>query len=249
MNKKSLKRKIFGIIAGIMFLSCIGSYFSQMAYAKVTESEQLQFDKLSKAIGVTSKDIIDCLKFSCSKNSCELVIIDGSEEHKSCFMDLFAQENNKEKNDEKAEYMKYYLNGNLKSRESVETWFSGSVKRIDATLPSGITLMIKVNDDVVGRIGLGPLVNGNPEIGYAIKKDFSSQGITKSAVNATLKFLKLLINSGKYKFEKLRATAKEDNIASNKLLSGLDFKKSEDKINDGYGDELEYFYYFNKVEK
>ena len=257
MNKRSLKRKIFSISASIMFLSFIGFgnlCFNQKVYAEITKSENEQFEKLSKAIGISSEEISNCLKFSCGKQneySCELVIIDGSDEHKDCYISLFAETDSNEGNKEKSEYMQYYLDGKLKSKDYVESWFSRSVNRINDPLPNGITLMIKVNNEVVGRIGLGPLTDSknDPEIGYAIKKEFSSKGITKHAVSASINFLKLLISSGKYNFKKLRATAKEKNISSNKLLSDHKFIKSEKLIDDGYGPELEYYYYFNEENK
>ena len=253
----NLKRKIFSLgMATMMFLTgsaCGGLFTNQKAYAVITESEKTQFEKLSKITGIESEKIINCLKFSCKDKdySCELVIIDGSKEHKDCFMDIFVKEDDENADKAKAEYMRYYLNGKLREKDNVEGWFSRSVENINKSvkenlLPSSITLMIKVNDEIVGRIGLGPLVNGNPEIGYAIKKEFSSKGITENAVGAALNFLKLLLSSKKYNFEKLRATAKEENSASRRILSGRGFKEGNEKIDDGYGPECEYFYYFNK---
>ena len=101
----------------------------------------------------------------------------------------------------------------------------------------------------MGRIGLGPLVNGDPEIGYVIKQKFSSKGVMKRAVGVSIDFLKLLLRSEKYNFTKLRATATEANIASNKLLSDHKFIKSEKVINGRHGPKLEYYYYFNEDEE
>ncbi len=101
-----------------MFLSLIGFgnlCFNQKVYAKITESELTQFKKLSKAIDVPSEKIIDCLKFSCREKNeyaCELAIIDGSNEHKNCFVSLFTESGDKKENEEKSKYMQYYLMGN-----------------------------------------------------------------------------------------------------------------------------------------
>lgn len=252
MNKKGLKRKIIKIVASLMLISFTGFgslNFSQKTYAEITKSEHEQFEKFSKAIGVPSEEITDCLRFSCGENNeyaCELVIIDGSKEHKDCLMNIFVETNSKEENEKKSKYMRYYLDGKLRSREKLESWFSRSVSYIDDPLPNSITLMIKANNEIVGRIGIGPLASGNPEIGYAIKQKFSSKGITKRAVGASIDFLKLLLRSKKYNFTRLRATATEENIASNKLLSDHKFIKSENIINGSYGPKLEYYYYFSE---
>ena len=135
-----------------------------------------------------SGEIINCLKFSYRENNeytYELAIIDSSEEYKNYLIDILAKMNNKEENEEKSKYMWYYLDWKLKCRENLKNQFSRFVNYIDDPLPSSITLMIKLNNEVVGRIVIGPLVNGEPEIGYAIKQKFFSKGITKRAIGTS----------------------------------------------------------------
>jgi len=56
--------------------------------------------------------------------------------------------------------------------------------------------------------------------------------------------LQFLKDKGIYEYNKLRATAKPDNKASNKILNNLNLIKSECLIDDGYGKENEYYYNF-----
>ena len=66
-----------------------------------------------------------------------------------------------------------------------------------------------------------------------------------NAVKRALELLQFLKDKGIYDYTKIRATAKPDNQASNKILSNLNFIKSESFIDDGYGKENEYYYNFN----
>lgn len=108
---------------------------------------------------------------------------------------------------------------------------------------------MKVDNKVVGRIGLGPLRNRggiDTEIGYAIEESYSHQGIMGKAVGTTLTFLRHLrrAENNSYNFKRLRATAKLDNKASNRLLSSHGFVQSKSAIRDTRGAFYEYFYYF-----
>ena len=94
-----------------MFLNFIGFEnlcFNQKVYAEITKSEREQFEKVSRATGVTFENISDCLSFSCGKQNeyaCELVVIDGSNEHKDCMISLFAATDSAEENKKKSDYM------------------------------------------------------------------------------------------------------------------------------------------------
>ena len=59
-------------------------------------------------------------------------------------------------------------------------------------------------------------------------------------------YTRYLVDKGVYDLERVRSTAKAENIASNKLLMKNNFTKSKDMVDDGYSPENEYFYYFEK---
>lgn len=207
----------------------------------LSELENQSISLLAKNCGLKEQKLRGILHFKASGRSCALVPLCDCNEHKQCFLRLFSYAN--------PDYMKYYLSGQLKSPEYVNGWFSRSVRSTVRELPRSITFMIKTEDKVVGRVGIGPLQNRggvNAEIGYAIEECYSGKGITKKAVMATLSFLAYLRNSNNkcYRFKKLRATAKVDNKASNHILSSCGFILSKNLIDDGFGPENEYFYHF-----
>lgn len=175
--------------------------------------------------------------------NCYLVPLLNLVEHKTCLVDIFSKANPK--------YMRYYLDGKLKSHETVEKiYFTNSLHRMwDNNLPRSLNFIIDCGNTSIGRIAVGPLYNRgaiNAEVGYALMESHSGREITSGAVKTLLNFLQYLLAHNIYNFEKIRATAKADNIASNKILMKNNFVKSPTMINDGYGPENEYFYYFDK---
>lgn len=205
-----------------------------------SEKEKAVSD-LAARLNVSAEDLMEILRVN---DDCKLVpLIVDFDEHKNCLIDIFSNSSE--------DYIKYYLNGNLLPPEQVEQrYYNRSLQRMwESPDVLSITFIIDYKNESVGRIGIGPLKNRgdiNCEIGYAIKQDFSGKKITSSCVKAVLEFLKYLLENKpeEYDFNKLRATAKPDNIASNHILNKLGFQKMDDLINDGYGDENEYFYFF-----
>lgn len=195
---------------------------------------------LSEKLGLPYEEIKSRLQIN---ENCYLIPLLNFEEHKNCLIDVFANAT--------PQYMRYYLDGKLKTSEKAEQiYFTNSLHRMwDNDLPRSLNFIIDCDNTSVGRIAVGPLYNRgtvNAEIGYAIKESHSGKGIVSAAVKTLLNFLQYLLDKGIYKFEKVRATAKEDNIASNKILLKNHFLKTPEMINDGYGPENEYFYYFEK---
>lgn len=195
---------------------------------------------LSERFGLPYEDVKARLKIN---ENCYLIPLLNFEEHKNCLIDVFAKAN--------PQYMRYYLDGKLKTPEKAEQiYFTGSLNRMwSNSLPRSLNFIIDCDNVSTGRIAVGPLYNGgkiNAEIGYAIKENYSGKGIVSAAVKTLLNLLQYLLDNGIYNFEKVRATAKEDNIASNKILQKNHFLKTHEMINDGYGSENEYFYYFVK---
>lgn len=193
---------------------------------------------LAEKFDLPFEEILEKLHF---KENCYLIPLQKIEEHKNCLLDVFSNAN--------PEYMKYYLDGKLKPLEKVERiFYVNSLKRMwQGKIPKSLNFIIDVNNNSVGRIAVGPLYDRgtiDSEIGYAIKEGYSRKGITSEAVKTLIELLRYLIKSGKYDIEKIRATAKEGNIASNKILQKNDFIKMPDMIDDGYSPENEYFYYF-----
>ena len=121
----------------------------------------------------------------------------------------------------------------------------------DNDLPRSLNFIIDCDNTSVGRIAVGPLYNRgavNAEVGYAIKESHSGKGIVSASVKTLMNLLQYLNDEGVYNLEKIRATAKKDNIASNKIVIKNNFVKSPEMIDDGYGPENEYFYYLEKKE-
>lgn len=207
----------------------------------LSEQESLAIVSLASNCGVSYEELKSIFSFNVKNKRCSLVPVCDCKEHKDCFLSVFSYAN--------PSYMKYYLSGNLMSAKYVEGWFYRSLRNINQVCPRSTTFLIKVEDQVVGRIGLGPLKDRrgvDTEIGYALKQEYSGQGIMSKAIDVILNFLKYLKSSGDgcYNFTRLRATAKNANIASNRILLSHGFVKSLRLINDGYGPENEYFYYF-----
>lgn len=211
------------------------------------ERERMAVSKLAERCGLEEDYLKSALTFNLPEKSkffgqsCRLVPVYDCREHKECFLRVFSYA--------RPEYMKYYLNGRLKAPDDVEAWFNRAVRNINADSPNSVTFLIKVGDNVVGRIGIGPLVDRKEEemeIGYAIDEAYSGQGITARAVDSALSFLKVLRENGKdcYNFTRLRATAKFDNVASNRILRTRGFVLSSEPTDDGCGPENEYYYYF-----
>ena len=69
------------------------------------------------------KELISLFKFNIGEKNYTLIPMCKSEKHKDCLMRIFCEEDEKDANDKKKEYMKYYLKGNLYSKEEVEKRF------------------------------------------------------------------------------------------------------------------------------
>ncbi len=207
----------------------------------LTDKEIKSISDLAGNLGLPPKKLKSVLLFKVGNKNCALVPICNLKSHKDCFIRIFAKSD--------SDYMKYYLDGKNRTPKYVFSWFLRSLSSIGQKFPKSITFLIKVEDKIVGRIGIGPLrgkKGADAEIGYALEKSHSGQGIMKESVKTALNFLQCLKNdAGKnYKFTRIRATAKSGNVASTSILKSRGFKKSKSKTNDGYGVENEYFYYF-----
>lgn len=212
------------------------------AQSILTSEEARGVSDLAANLELSAEKLAPILLFKVKDKNCALVPICNIKEHKDCFTRIFSKSD--------PDYMKYYMSGKLKTEKYVLNWAARSFANINRKFPRSTTFLIKVEDKTVGRIGIGPLHSdkgkARPEIGYALEQSYSGQGIMSEAVNTTLNFLKHLRSekASKYEFTRLRATAKVDNVASNHILLSRGFKKSPALVNDGYGSENEYFYYF-----
>lgn len=191
---------------------------------------------------VDLKEFINLFIFETSEMKLMLIPMSkGLEKHENCLMSLFCEDGS---DDKKKEYMKYYLGGELFSKEHVQKVYCRGVL-FEGNKIRSLPLMIAVGDKVIARIGMGPLT-GTPEIGYALEQDYSGKKIISNAVKCVLRLLDFMRKQGIYNYKKLRATAKPDNGPSNAILAKLNFIKSNDKVDDGYGEENEYYYYFDE---
>lgn len=235
---------------GLSVSAVEGSTPTEVSESDTLESQERKaIEDLAEHCGLETNELESVLSFKVSEKSkffgktCSLVPVCNCEEHLKCFLSVFSEA--------RPEYMQYYANGELKSAKFVEAWFNRAVKNIGQDSPKSTTFLIKVGDNVVGRVGIGPLSDRgkeNTEIGYAIEEAYSGEGVMSNAVASAISFLKLLREKGKecYDFTRLRATAKMANEASNRILLRNGFVKSESLANDGYGPKNEYFYYFVK---
>ncbi len=254
-------RKVLNKIAvfSVLVLVCVGTFppvygtgdaknCVENVYASLQGYERTAISELAKHFGLDEADLGAVLVFKASEKSkffdkkCCLVPVCDCREHINCFLRVFSYAN--------PEYMRYYLNGKIKSPTEVEAWVKRAVRNISVDSPNSVTFLVKVGDDFVGRIGIGPLANRGKtemEIGYAIEEAYSGQGIMGKAVGKALSFLKLLRERSKdcYDFVRLRATAKFGNEASNRLLRSKGFILSDSPVDDGCGPENEYYYYFD----
>lgn len=207
----------------------------------LTDEEIRSISNLADNLELSSEKLKSILSFKVKDKNCFLVPICDSNNHKDCFIRIFAKSD--------PGYMKYYLNGKIKTKKYVENWFLRSLANIKQRHPRSITFLIKVEDKTVGRVGMGPLCGAkgvDAEIGYALEESHSGQGIMSKAVKVALNFLQYLKSNvaQNYQFTRLRATAKPKNVASNAILKSRGFKKSKSTVNCDCGIENEYFYYF-----
>lgn len=242
----------FVVVGGGLPVSAAGDSKVATVSAGITlrDQERKAIADLAKHCGLKKEKLEEALSFEVSEKSkffgenCSLVPVCDRKEHLDCFLRVFSEA--------RPEYMRYYASGKLKSAESVKAWFERAVKNIGQDSPKSATFLIKVGDNVVGRIGIGPLADRgkeDTEIGYAIEEAYSHQGVMGKAVDSAIAFLTLLREGDKksmYDFTRLRATAKFDNKPSNKILCAKGFVKSKEPADDGCGPENEYFYYFEK---
>ncbi len=256
MENKS-RTKIFKAIS-LSLLLCLG----WILYHTTTLSKDSYANCMSiykKEISVPDKEnaircLADRLYLSLAEvervlqvsNDCRLVPLVASEEHKNCLIDIFSNSNK--------DYMKYYLDGKLRTPEQViRVYYERALYNLWGT-PKACSLqfIIEYRNKSVGRIGVGPIRDRGDvdcEIGYAIEQEFSGRGLTTKCVKAILDLMQYMIYAQpkEYDFNKLRATAKRENYPSNHILNKLGFKRSPDLVNDGYGQEYEYFYYFKRA--
>ena len=203
--------------------------------------EKLQaIEELAKRWGLPFEEVLERLRVG---NDCYLIPLTDIDEHRECLLNLFSRANE--------DYMRYYLDGRLRSQEDVERiYFTNAMGRMwSGDLPRSLQFIIDCNNTSIGRIAVGPLYDRgetDAEIGAAILENYSYQGIMSRAVSRLLGLLRYLVDNGVYDLERVRATAKVGNIASNKILMKNNFTKSEDLVDDGYSPENEYFYYFEK---
>ncbi len=203
--------------------------------------EKLQvIEELARRWGLPFEEVLERLRFG---DDCYLIPLMDSDEHRECLLNLFSRANE--------DYMRYYLDGRLRSPEDVERiYFTNGLGRMwSGDLPRSLHFIIDFNNTSIGRIAVGPLYDRgeiDSETGYALLEDYSGQGIMSRAVSRLLGLIRYLVDTGVYDLERVRATAKPDNTASNKILMNNKFIKSADMVDDGYSPENEYFYYFEK---
>lgn len=214
----------------------------------VTDEQMTYIKELSEKINVPVESFLFDVESSDGEGKsmvtkkCALVPMQSINDHKECMKAMFGSKGDKD-------YIRYYLDGNLSDDKSVEKRVEYSVSRMNGDNPKSLTFIMTYGDESVGRIAVGPITRSDscvPEVGYAIKKEYSGKGITKSSVECLLKIMQHMVDNEdkRYSFTRLRAVAKLDNKASNAILVGTGFKKSAKKIESSYGEKNEYFYEF-----
>ena len=213
-------------IKGYHIQKVTGSDFSKLQSNKQrsNESTQTQTEEQNETKPVLSEEKLSGIKLLAERwrvpyeevksrlqinEHCYLISLLNLDEHKTCLIDVFANV--------KPEYMRYYLDGKLKTPERAEQiFFTNSLHRMwDNDLPRSLNFIIDCDNTSVGRIAVGPLHNRgaiNAEVGYAIKESYSGKRIISAAVKTLMTFLHYLNDEGLYNLEKNRATAKADNM-------------------------------------
>ncbi len=186
-------------------------------------------------------EFINLFVFEASGEKFMLIPMGKGVKYEDCLMNIFCED---VADDTKKAYMKYYMGGKLFSKEHVQKVYCRGVL-FEGNKIRSLSLMIAVGDKVIARIGMGPLT-GTPEIGYALEQDYSGKKIISNAVKCVLRLLNFMRRQGIYNYKKLRATAEPENEPSNRILEKLNFTKSEDLVDDGYGPQIEYYYHFDE---
>ncbi len=203
--------------------------------------EKLQvIEELARRWGLPFEEVLERLRFG---DDGYLIPLMDSDEHRECLLNLFSRANE--------DYMRYYLDGRLRSPEDVERiYFTNAMNRMwSGDLPRSLQFIIDFNNTSIGRIAVGPLYDRgeiDAEIGAALLENYSNRGILSRVASSLYGLYRWLVDNGVYVLQRVRATAKAGNIASNRLLMKNNFTKSEDMVDDGYSPENEYFYYFEK---
>ena len=221
--------------AGIVFVEEEKSNFVDVIKSLIKNSEK----------DVDLNEFLKLFVFEASGEKFMLIPMSkGLKKHEDCLMNIFCEDG---ADDKKKEYMKYYMGGKLFSKEHVQKVYCRGVL-FEGNKIRSLPLMIAVGNKVIARIGMGPLT-GTPEIGYTLEQDYSGKKITTNAVKCVLNLLDFMRKQGIYNYEKLRATAEPENKPSNRILEKLNFTKSEELVDDGYGLQIEYYYHFDEKSK
>lgn len=95
------------------------------------------------------------------------------------------------------------------------------IESFDEHTPDGMMLVICVDDEPVGNVGLNQVVQrwGKGELGYMIEPDAWNQGYATDAVGTVLDYL-----VDELRFEKLTARVFETNPASARVLEKVGFE-------------------------
>lgn len=201
--------------------SCEDFEVNDEGFAALSEEKQDSIKRLAAKYSIPLSIMIEKLKI---RDGCYLVPLANIEEHKKCLFDLFSFA--------RPEYMKYYLNGKLRTTEVVtECYFTrGLAKNWNYPLPKTLTFIIDCDNVSIGRIAVGPIddpkITG--ETGYCIKEAYSRKGLTSAALRSLLGTVQYLNDVGKYKIKNIFATCRVENLPSSKILLKNGFVKTEE---------------------
>lgn len=221
------RKKIDEIYVKFARISCFEKYFKENSIYK-----ELSFEAKSTKVGVSK----GCL-----------IPLDDCEELKRGFISTRAKEY------ADAEHMRFYMSGNLSSEQNINSLFKYRVERMWNTPPKSLYFGIAVEDaktekySIVGDILVGSLMGGDGDdcvVECVLSKEFSGKGIGFAAANCFMRLVeKLVLNVEAYTSLKcVKATAKVDNIASNRILEKLGFKRVEERPCRVNKQMMEYYY-------
>lgn len=150
-------------------------------------------------------------------------------------------------NSENADYMKYYCNGHLSTKEGAKKSFNGRLSRMwDPDVPNSMAFVLLKEGEPTGFIGVGPLKcsKAKPEIGFVIDKKFAGKGLETFCAKTVVSLLQKLKTSGLYKYNQLISTSKPDNLASRNSVLKAGFVTDEKLVKTSFGYEKIYKYEF-----
>lgn len=218
------------------FKSMILCFAALFLCVNVSATSSEDICKLAEKLKIESEQLQSLLTSDDGKKG----LVPLTEDYENFYLELFSNEDN-------AEHMKYYGNGNLSTKERAQKIFEWRISRIwDSEIPSSLSFIIMNENKPAGFVGVGPLnsKDSQPEIGRVIDKKVSGKGLGTFSAQTIVRLLQYLKNAGIYNYTCLISTSKPENLASRKSIMKAGFVTDEKIVENNFGHEKIYKYEF-----